>query len=217
VWSPDGQQIAFFSPRGLDSQIASARGAGQTRNLRTSDHTKYFSDWSRDGKYLAYTESHPDTSNDVWLFPIAGEGKPMPLLQSLFTEFHAQFSPDGRWVAFTSTESGREDVYVQVLFDAGTRRLVSGGDGGSYPRWEPQGRELLYRATDGRLMKVPVRAVGSSVELGASRAIIRLVDPPAVHPYPYDVAPDGRILALIPATEGAQELTVLMNWQEALK
>jgi hypothetical protein len=31
----------------------------------------------------------------------------------------------------------------------------------------------------------------------------QLVDPPAVHPYPYDV-------------EGAQEL-MLMNWQEALK
>jgi hypothetical protein len=40
--------------------------------------------------------------------------------------------------------------------------------------------------------------------------------PPAVHPDPYDVAPDGRILALIPETEGAQELTVLMNWQAAL-
>ena len=66
-------------------------------------------------------------------------------------------------------------------------------------------------------MNVPVRTVGSSVELGTPVAILRLVDPPGVHPYPYDVAPDGRILALIPATEGAQELTVLMNWQAALE
>ena len=146
---------------------------------------------------------------------MTGEGKPTPLLQSPFSEFHAQVSPDGRWFAFTSTESGRDDVYVQSLFDAGTRRHVS-GDGGSYPRWGPQGRELLYRATDGRLMTVPVRTVGSSVELGTPHAITRLVEPPAVHPYPYDVAADGRILALIPATEGAQELTVLMNWQAAL-
>jgi hypothetical protein len=147
---------------------------------------------------------------------MTGEGKPTALLQTPFTEFHAQFSPDGRWLAFTSTESGRDDVYVQSLFDTVTRRLVSGDGGGSYPRWGPQGRELLYRATDGRLVTVPVRTVGSSVEFGTPRATIRLVDPPAVHPYPYDIAPDGRILALIPETEGAQEMTVLMNWQAAL-
>ena len=217
VWSPDGQQIAFSSPGGINPQIASARGAGQPRSLRPSEHPMYLSDWSRDGKYLAYTESRADSSNDVWLLPMTRDGKPTPLLQSQFTEFHAQFSLDGRWLAFTSTESGRNDVYVQSLFDAGTRRLVSGDGGGSYPRWGPQGRELLYRATNGRLMIVPVRTVGSSVELGTPRAIIRLVDPPAVHPYPYDVAPDGRILALIPETGGAQEMTVLMNWQAALK
>ncbi len=66
-------------------------------------------------------------------------------------------------------------------------------------------------------MNVPVRTVGSSVELGTPAAILRLVDPPGVHPYPYDVAPDGRILALIPAMEGAPQLTVLMNWQAALE
>ncbi len=48
---------------------------------------------------------------------------------------------------------------------------------------------------------------------------MRLADPPAVHPYPYDVAPDGRILALTAASEGAQglPLTVLMNWQAGLE
>jgi hypothetical protein len=44
-----------------------------------------------------------------------------------------------------------------------------------------------------------------------------LTDAPGVHPYPYDVAPDGRILALVPATEGTQQLTVLMTWQAALE
>ena len=216
VWSPDGQQIAFSSRSGINPQVASARGAGQAQSLWTSDVPVYPSDWSRDGQYLAYTETRPDTSNDVWLFPMTGERKPAPLVRSPFTELHAQFSPDGRWLTFTSNESGRDDVYVQNVFDSGTRRLVSSA-GGSYPRWGPEGRELWYRASDGRLMKVPVRTVGSSIELGAPTATLRLPDPPGVHPYPYDVAPDGRILALIPATEGAQQLTLLMNWQAALE
>lgn len=65
-------------------------------------------------------------------------------------------------------------------------------------------------------MKVLVRMRGSSIELGTPVAIMTLTDPPAVHPYPYDVAPDGRILAMIPEFESAQ-LTVLMNWQAALE
>ena len=218
VWSPDGQQIAFSAQGGTNAHVTAARGAGQAQRLWTSDVPVYPSDWSRDGQYLAYTESHPNTSNDVWLFPMTGERKPAPLLQSPFTEFHAQFSPDGRWLAFTSNESGRDDVYVQSVFDASTRRLVSSA-GGSYPRWGPEGRTLWYRAADGRLMTVPVRTVGSSVEFGTPTAILRLVDPPGVHPYPYDVAPDGRILALVPESEGAQStvLTVLMNWQATLE
>ena len=96
--------------------------------------------------------------------------------------------------------------------------MVSSG-GGGYPRWGPGGRELNYRAPDGRLMTIPVRLAGSSVELGTPTAVMRLVDPPGVHPYPYNVAPDGRILALTPASGAAQDrtLTVLMNWQAALE
>ena len=173
------------------------------------------SDWSR--QYLAYIQGRPETSNDIWLLPLAGERKPTPFLQSRFTEFHAQFSPDGQWLAFTSDEAGRQDVYVQSLRDPNSRRLVSSA-GGGYPRWSTDGRELFYRAADGRLMSAPVRVVGSSLEFGTPTALMRLVTPPAVHPYPYDVAKDGRILALVPATGSAEDLnlTVLMNWQTAL-
>jgi eukaryotic-like serine/threonine-protein kinase len=218
VWSPDGQQVAFSAMSGINPQVGSARGADQGRSLWTSDVPVYPSDWSRDGQDLAYTETSPDASNDVWLFPMTGGRKPTPLLRSPFNEFHAQFSPDKRWLAFTSNESGRDDVYVQNLSDASTRRLVSSG-GGGYPRWGPDGRALWYRAADGRLMTVPIRMVGSAVELGTPRAIMHLIEPPGIHPYPYDVAPDGRILALTPASEGAEDLalTVLMNWQAALE
>ena len=141
--------------------------------------------------------------------------KPLPLLQSPFTERHGQFSPDGRWLAFTSNEAGRDDVYIQSYPSADTRQLVSTG-GGAYPRWGSGGRELLYLAADGRLTAVPIRAAPSSVEFGTPTPLMRL-DPIGVHPYPYDVAQDGRILALTPASGAAQalSLTVMVNWQAA--
>ena len=95
AWSPDGQQIAFSSPGGINPQVASARGAGQTRSLRTSDIPMYISDWSRDGKHLAYTESRPDTSNDVWLLPMTGEGKPSGASSRRRPQWHSSSPEDG--------------------------------------------------------------------------------------------------------------------------
>jgi len=219
VWSPDSQQVVFTGVNEREVlQAANARGGGEVQNLSTFDVQVYPSDWSLDGKHLAYTASSPSTSFDIWLLPMTGARQPAPLLQSLFAERHAQFSPDGRWLAFTSNETGRDDVYVQSFPDATTRRIVS-SRGGAYPRWGSGGRELLYRAPDGRLTTVPIRLVGYSVELGAPSVVMRLVDGAGVHPYPYDVAADGRILALTPASGRVQDLTltVLMNWQAALK
>jgi Tol biopolymer transport system component len=198
-------------------QAVNTRGGGEVKNLSTFDVQVYPSDWSLDGKHLAYTANSQGTSDDVWLLAMTGARKPAPLLQSPFSERHAQFSPDGQWLAFTSNETGRDDVYVQSFPNAAIRRMVSSG-GGAYPRWGSGGRELLYRAPDGRLMNIPVRLVGSSVEPGTPSVVMRLVEAAGVHPYPYDVAADGRILALTPASGRVQDLTltVLMNWQAAL-
>jgi dipeptidyl aminopeptidase/acylaminoacyl peptidase len=199
-------------------QAANARGGGEVQNLWTFDALVYPGDWSFDGRYLAYVANSQDTSDDIWLLSMIGARKPAPLLQSPFVERHPQFSPDGRWLAFTSNETGRDDVYVQSFPDTATRRIVSSA-GGAYPRWGSGGRELFYRASDGRLMTIPVRFVGSSVELGTPSVVMRLVDAAGVHLYPYDVAADGRILALTPASGAVQDLTltVLMNWQAALE
>jgi len=219
VWSPDSQQVAFTALNRREVlQAMNTRGGGEVQNLSTFDVEVFPSDWSFDGKYLAYTAISQDTSEDVWLLAMTGARTPAPLLQSPFAERHAQFSPDGRWVAFTSNETGRDDVYVQSFPDAAARRMVSSG-GGAYPRWGSGGRELWYRAADGRLTTIPVRFVGSAVELGTPSAVMRLTEAAGVHPYPYDVAADGRILALTPASGGVQDLTltVLMNWQATLE
>jgi len=77
------------------------------------------------------------------------------------------------------------------------------------------GSELFYRAPDSRLMTIPVRLSGSAVELGTPSAVMRLVDAAGVHPYPYDVAPDGRILALTPALGGVSAISLIVrtNWR----
>lgn len=67
-------------------------------------------------------------------------------------------------------------------------------------------------------MAVPVRFTGTAVDFGQRRIVMRLIAPPAEFLYPYDIAPDSRIVALTPvpgATPNAS-LAVLLNWQGAL-
>jgi hypothetical protein len=68
-------------------------------------------------------------------------------------------------------------------------------------------------------MTIPIRLAGSSVELGTPSVVLRRMNAVGVHPYPYDVGADGRILALTPASGDVQDLTltVLMNWQASLE
>jgi Tol biopolymer transport system component len=178
----------------------------------------YPADWSRDGKYLLYVQDNPGKPFDVWALSTEGEAKATPIVQTPAGEWHPQFSPNGRFIAFTSDESGRTEVYIQNFPDATTRHKVS-TRGGGYPRWSTKGNELFFRSLDGQLMAVPVQFNGISPALGEARPVMRLIEPPALLTYPYDIASDGRILALVPTSGAAAHisLTVLMDWQAALR
>ena len=68
-------------------------------------------------------------------------------------------------------------------------------------------------------MAVPVRQTGSTLELGAPVDLMPIRPPVgATATYPYDIALDGRILALARvAGEAPPPLTVIVSWQAALK
>jgi hypothetical protein len=154
----------------------------------------------------------------VWALSIEGESKAMPVVGSPAAELQGEHSPDGQFMTFTSNESGRNEVYILKFPDPTTRRKVS-TDGGGYPRWSKEGNELYFRSLDGQLVAVPVRFNGAAADLGDPRLVMRLIEPPGVHPYPYDIASDGRILALTPVSGAGTDisLTVLVNWQVALQ
>ena len=73
---------------------------------------------------------------------------------------HGSISRDSRWLAYASDESGRYEVYGQAFPDAKDRWTIS-TEGGSQPRWSPDGRELLYLQRDGTVMSVPIKTAPS--------------------------------------------------------
>jgi Tol biopolymer transport system component len=153
VWSPDGKEVVFTSTRGGRGQIY--RRAVDFSNREEIFHASVDkgsgtpTDWSRDGKYLAYT-----AAGGIWILPLSGARTPFPFRESPVVDRHAHFSPDVRWVAFTSQESGTgRQVYVAPFPGKGPVQQVS-ARGGTQPMWHPNGKELFFLAPDDGLMSV---------------------------------------------------------------
>jgi serine/threonine protein kinase/Tol biopolymer transport system component len=227
VWSPDGQRIAWQANRsGVWSLLQRpANGSGNEEILYIFPEKSYppsLTDWSHDGRFLVY-----GAAGDIFALPLAvdaaGRRVPVPVVKTPTNEFGAYVSPDGRWIAYMSSESGRQEIYVQG-FSAGSaptagKWVVSKGTRGM-ARWRSDSRELLFLSLEGAVMSVDVSAKGV-FEASAPRKLFQLPlallgvtqNPGTVT----DVTRDGqRILLTLPVEERArQELSVVLNWQQA--
>src|SRR5262249_41342559 len=219
VWSPDGTRVVFVSDRdnayGLYEKLSS--GAGDERLLRRSGSPMAPTDWSADGRFIAYTEVDAKTKEDLWVLPVFGDRKPMPLLRTPFIEGQGRFSPDGKWIAYASDESGRREIYVQSFPPSGAKWQIS-TDGGSFPEWRGDGRELFYFGPDQKLMSVEI-GTGSTLSAGKPQALFgaRYFRIPIS---PYTVSSDGRKFLIVSPTEdesNSAPLTVVLNWTAELK
>jgi eukaryotic-like serine/threonine-protein kinase len=219
IWSPDGQHISYHLLNNTKIFERDANGPGQENTLLQSQNTVYLNDWSPDGRYLVYSQISTGGRYELWLLPTTGDRKPMPFPRTAFDQMQGQFSPDSKWIAYTSNESGRQEIYVQDFPAGGPRWLVSSG-GGTLARWRRDGKEIFYRALDGKLMVAGVRNVPGGLEFGTPAALFRTSEPQGQFSYPYDLSSDGqKILALVPGEVAgdAASLSVIVNWDTKSK
>jgi serine/threonine-protein kinase len=211
TWSPDGRYVIFG--RGAAGALfwARADGAGQPQPLTQSRYFQVSPSFTPDGKRLAYVELRGGIAQ-IWTVPIeerAGQlraGTPEQLVEapargggySLVV-----FSPDGRWLAYTSTESGRSEVYVRAFpappSGPGGRVLISNA-GGTFPIWSRAGRELFYQSGD-QIMAVSYTVKDDSFVAETPRAWATKLGGSASVGRRFDVAPDGKRLALLTPVE----------------
>jgi Tol biopolymer transport system component len=188
------------------------------------------SDWSSDGRLLAYYRSDPKTQLDIWTLSLDTDRrsgstgradspetpKPVPFLKTEFNESQGQFSPDGRWMAYVSDESGTQQVYVQSFPRLGGQRQIS-TEGGNQPRWRRDGKELFYLAPDRRLMAVSVKT-DVAFEADAPRALFQTELNTGELRQTYAVSADGhRFLLNTPLEEEEPPIAVVLNWPALLK
>jgi Tol biopolymer transport system component len=222
VWAPDGSRFACAcNPSGpYDIYQVRAGGAGRPEPLyQSSVIFKAPAAWSPDGRYLVLTQYGEATDWDLWLLPLEGQRRPVPYLCTPFNDgVQADISSDGRWLAYASNESGRSQIYVRSFPEPGERYQVS-TTGGTAAQWSRDGRELLIW-TGGEpgnpvspVLSVDVQTT-PSFKAGTPHVLFPRPDVPGIA-----VSRDLKsFLAAVPA-EGAPapSITVILNWQEALK
>jgi Tol biopolymer transport system component len=196
VWSPDGTQIAFGSQRNgkWGVYVKRADGSASEELITEGDQPAMPTSWSPDGKLLVYTVVQGPVAADIWAVPLAGDRKAFPLLQAPYPEAFGQVSPDGKWLAYLSAETNRAEIYVKP-FPEGPGKWQVSTDGGNFPRWRGDGKELFFYVNN-NMFAADIRATGSSVEPGAPRTLFQLPNPSVAAPHPaynrFSVSADGQ-------------------------
>jgi Tol biopolymer transport system component len=221
VWSPDGRRIAFSRTDSSGTNLFWIRveAAGDAELLFASQYPKWITDISRDGRYLAYYELHPQTGRDIWILPLQGEKKPDQFLATPANERSAVFSPDCNWIAYASDESGRDEVYVQQFPKSSKGPKAVSTHGGREPVWSPDGKELYYRRRN-QLVAVPLK-ISPTFMPGQERVLFEgsfAEDIGGRNQY-YCVSPDNQRFLIVRQGDGTtpQSLRVVFNWFEELK
>ncbi len=176
AWSPDGRSIAFCRRTEREDAIyvVPALGGPERKLYATSAEAmaQYMaSDWSPDGKYLAYVECRPDRQAlNIFLLAVDNPQDKRPLTTSplVETDFNPRFSPDGQTLAFiraSGAGGAAQDIFLvrsaggepkRLTFDS---VLIYGLD------WTSDGAYIVFpsdRLGGARLWKV--RASGGEPE-----------------------------------------------------
>jgi serine/threonine-protein kinase len=213
VWTPAGRSVAVSSSAG-GMRWLKIDGSGPLRTLVGGTDAQIPWSFDPNGTRLAFYQRGLNTGGspafNLWTVPIQIEGdaitagKPEPFLVSNTFQVYPEFSPDGRWLAYTSLESGAYEICVRAFPDDGRKWQVSNG-GGVVAHWAKDGKRLFYRTVDQRLMVAEYATMGAAFKPQAPRLWIdvRLADT-GVLPN-FDVAPDGRIAALVSPPQARQQ------------
>jgi Tol biopolymer transport system component len=218
IWSPDGSRVVFDRDQGNGSGardlVQKPSNGGPETVLYSDPRPKWPLSFSADGRFLAFVTVNPRTGQDVEVLPLTGtERKPMSFQAVPGIKSYPRFSPDGRWIAFGSDEAGPNEIYV-APFPGPGRKIQVSTEGGSWPRWRRDGKELFYVAGDLTIMAVAVNAQGPVLEVGPPKPLFQ-IEPVVGGFYSYDLSADGqRVLVntVASAPTSSPRSTIALNW-----
>ena len=214
TWYPDGKRIVYSTDT-LDTFELYAKPADRSGGAQKLTETLSVDipiSVAADDTIFFY-QVNADTQRDI--FTLKPDGSVETLVAERHNERSPSVSPDGRWFAYVSDETGQDEVYVQPYPTTGQRWRVS-SDGGTEPRWAPDGSAIYFRNAEALLEAAvtlaPEFLPAAPVELFRGPYVLDDFGNPN-----FDVARDGKHFLMVRGepTEAAR-LSVVVNWLASL-
>jgi Tol biopolymer transport system component len=224
-WSPDGKWLAYMNRDSGDDDLYRIRSDGTgvpERLFEGRDLDTYITDWSADGTLLLFDgmEKTGQRRSRIWGLDLATGEARMILEGDRASVSGARLSPDGRWLAHVSDESGQSEVYIRP-FPGLDRKWQVSRQGGNFPHWRQDVRELTYIGPAASIFAVPLAPHGDDIGLGSpillftptrldlailpsAREAVETISPATDH---------SRFLAsLAPADRAELPLRLILDW-----
>jgi DNA-binding winged helix-turn-helix (wHTH) protein len=202
----------LYSRRGAGGVrlLERAAEAGAEREVGRFPELGHLVEVSSDGNVLLYHEGPK-------LFSVRLDD-PGSAPQLLANAVEARFSPDGRWIVYAADTGYRREIYVRP-FPAGGLPAQLTSDGGQFPVWRGDGREILY-VNNSKIYSLRVQVNGNSLRARPPEALFEIRVPAGLtgDSEPLAVTRDGSKILFAQGVEqpASQQTYVMTLWQTTL-
>lgn len=158
VWSTDGQWLVF---------MGSGNGADVLFRIRSNGTgaAQYLLDGrAPEGLYpgdrLAFITLTGNRDYGISLLDLNTKVVTRLVDEPGSEQHSSRISPDGRWLVYASSETGRQEVWLEPLPQNGQRTRLT-QQGGRHPQWSPDGSKV-YFDQDGRMFRLDIALDGQA-------------------------------------------------------